>query len=1228
MVEEIEEKTIRRYLLGELPEAEMLPFEERLMTDDPLFEMLLVIEDELIDESVAGELSAEEQARFEAYFLATPRRRERLELARALHDYEYAARRAADRPNPAENPASGAINKPASVTRSENTSERVEEDFSSPAKILRPARWLSPSQYVILAAAASILIAVGLDVWRTIFPSEVSKGLQALNTASRKRRRTEARLTGFDYAPLSATRGNDSGKGDTLELDLAGSLLLAAVKAHPDAPSLRAAGLFYLVKRDVDQAIEYFNQAVALEANNPQLQSDLGAALLEKGKLEREKGEAGKSFESLAQSLEHLTRALELNDSLLEALFNRALCRQYMNNLQQAQEDWQKYLEKDDASKWADEARRNLQTIEEQRSKGSQDKESLFDVFLSAYRAGDDDRAWDAFSRCHIRAGNLITERLIDNYLELITKQPHEPANDLLKALVYAGELQYRKVADRFTLDLAEFYKASAFRNQSELITARTSVKLAQQQIAQTHMPQALETYSQAKRSFDRIGDRGEARFAEYWVGICSSQISPRQGVATFQQLIQACERDNYKSLAIRSLNGLANSYLGLNAYSKAISYSGPSLSLAQQTQDSYGCVLALSHLISAYKPLGNFDQCLNYLQPFLDLAIKHALEPAQACLCYAQTAWVLSSCDLNAAALDYQKTALEMALQLKELTMICTAYVHLAMIEARLKHYSEALMNAQQALAVANEWSTEPAGLKMKAYALLHLGSLYRQTGNLDKAIASYNQSIELYKQIDFPAFLYLARKGLFASLADAGNVLLAKAELDETISYYESQRGKITEQNNRESFFDLEQDIYDLAMDFESVRLNDAQAAFEYSELSRGRSLLDALYQGSQVRNGAYGPEEVFSIASPPLNLAAIQHRLPEGVQILQYAVLEDKLTVWLITKNSFKQLNKEIALKELSKQVQNCLQLVQDPTSGHDLWRISRELYDVLIGPAEPWLDKNKSLFIIPDKILSFLPFDCLISSSNKYLIEEYPVASSPSSSVLIICSDLAREKGRIDEESVLSVGITHFASRQDDMLGDLPSAAKEASAIASLYKGSPPLVEERATKSAVMDEILSANVIQFASHFVRDPFSPMRSRLLLAMENQNTANGLPVNGDLASFEICRLKLPAARLAVLSACQTGVERYYRGEGTTSIARAFITAGVPLVVASLWPVDSDATAELMIRFHRGRKHDGLSSIEALRQAQRSMLDEPKNPYRHPYYWAAFNLIGGYANY
>ncbi len=99
------------------------------------------------------------------------------------------------------------------------------------------------------------------------------------------------------------------------------------------------------------------------------------------------------------------------------------------------------------------------------------------------------------------------------------------------------------------------------------------------------------------------------------------------------------------------------------------------------------------------------------------------------------------------------------------------------------------------------------------------------------------------------------------------------------------------------------------------------------------------------------------------------------------------------------------------------------------------------------------------------------------------------------------------------------------------------------------------------------------------------------------------------------------------VLSACQSGAGRYFDGEGTIGISRPFIAKGVPLVVASLWPVDSDATAQLMINFHKSRK-SGLSTADALAFAQQAMLRGSDSRYRHPYFWAPFVTVGGYARF
>jgi CHAT domain-containing protein len=134
--------------------------------------------------------------------------------------------------------------------------------------------------------------------------------------------------------------------------------------------------------------------------------------------------------------------------------------------------------------------------------------------------------------------------------------------------------------------------------------------------------------------------------------------------------------------------------------------------------------------------------------------------------------------------------------------------------------------------------------------------------------------------------------------------------------------------------------------------------------------------------------------------------------------------------------------------------------------------------------------------------------------------------------------------------------------------------------------------------------------------------MRSRLLLAKD------GAEEDDALTAAEVFDKRSLHARLVVLSACQTEIERYDNGEGMIGIARTFLAAGVPLVIASQWPVDSNATAELMIRFHQLRKVEGLSTAEALGRAQREMLAGADERHRNPYYWAAFLPVGGHTNY
>ena len=195
-----------------------------------------------------------------------------------------------------------------------------------------------------------------------------------------------------------------------------------------------------------------------------------------------------------------------------------------------------------------------------------------------------------------------------------------------------------------------------------------------------------------------------------------------------------------------------------------------------------------------------------------------------------------------------------------------------------------------------------------------------------------------------------------------------------------------------------------------------------------------------------------------------------------------------------------------------------------------------------------------------------------------------------------------------------------------LPDLHSARREAETIAEYYsyKTRRVLIGKNATKGQIETAAQRADVIHLAAHYVADEHSEMLSKLVLAKERNAPSGSESPAGTLLASEIYTMNFPRTRLVVLAACRTGIERQYKGEGAIGLARPFLARGVPLVVGSLWPVETEATTELMIRFHRYRKQGQMPAATALQQAQRDMLTSENPIYQRPFSWASFVVIGG----
>jgi CHAT domain-containing protein len=1201
--EVIDRNTLRRYLLGELTQEEQLaPVEERLLAEDNFFEECQLVKEDLIDEYVNQQLTPEDRRRFEQHFLTTDERREDVRHAQALARH-------------------------AGKIRQESNQSEEKKDLRNDRSLLAFLwAWVSPKSSFRFATTLVVIVGVGFLAWHSLFyRSDLQQGLEALKTAYKLQRPVEARVSGFDYAP-GPTRGSTEIRVDALSRERAGRFLLFAEKDEPGPESYHALGLLYLTEKKFDQAIEQFNKALKLKPNDEQFHSDLGAALLEKGKLLKLNGEDGKSFQAFAGSLEYLNRALELNQNLLEALFNRALVREYMGVPQAAAEDWQKYIEKDSQSPWAEEARQHLKNIETQLSKTSQNKEEILPAFLRAFATHDDETAWQLLCLNRDSAGVLVENMLLDRYLSLEAGGHLDDAKQSLKALSYAGELEVKRANDHFLKDLVQFYQSLTSSQRVALAEARSLLSQGNDNLKKQKAEAAAEYYSKAQLIFDRTGDDIGSLYLRFPMAhMYLSLHQSERALDAFQDLIRDTEAKNYRGLLSQSLSGIANVQAGLDDYSAALTNNYQSLEISEQIGDINGLMKSADQLSLLYTRLGNYSEAVARQSRSVALINEHYVEPRQAWRSYFLIATPLHLLGLNAAAELFQKESLKVANKADSPYYICRSYIGLAVTYGSQRNFDEATKNARLAFELAKSNESPSSRSDTVGYSSLQLGHLYRQAGNFEKAMESYDEVLKTYGPA-FPAFAYAAHKGkLFSCLAQRGCPTVQQ-EVEATLDLFEKYRSKIVEEENKFVFFDAEQNVYDAVIEFEYSTNRNPIAAFELSERSRARSLLSLTTETAADKTYSNHKRKSDPVSSLPLSSAEIPRRMPEESQILQYSVLPEKILIWLLSASSGVQpFEQTIHIKELRDKVLRYLQLLTSPSLNNEeeLKSASVEFYDLLIKPVEAALDHNKQICIVPDKILNYLPYGAFVSSSSgKYLTEDYVLTSAPSSTLFILSSENRRNRNEASAEKLLSVGNPNFDRTAFPALADLPSAKKESEQIAKLYGAGLPFTGDGALKSRVVAEMEKADVIHLALHAVINEHSPSRSKLLFANDRSSAGTAT-----LEIREIYELSLPRTRLVVLSACQSGAGRYYDGEGVIGIARPFIAKGVPLVVASLWPVDSDATAELMINFHKNRKSDHATA-EALTLAQRAMLASSDDRYHHPYYWAPFVTIGGYTRF
>jgi len=355
--------------------------------------------------------------------------------------------------------------------------------------------------------------------------------------------------------------------------------------------------------------------------------------------------------------------------------------------------------------------------------------------------------------------------------------------------------------------------------------------------------------------------------------------------------------------------------------------------------------------------------------------------------------------------------------------------------------------------------------------------------------------------------------------------------------------------------------------------------------------------------------------------------QIELMEGQALIKYINLKESTLVFCITKDTVRLHTLPVVSGALIETFRSTLNPnfidSKATTLYNDFTDQSFDLYTKLLSPVLTELPGEiNSLIIIPDGLLSVIPFEALITDKSKgsagnyqhlpYLIKKYNVSYGYSATSLFKLKELATPDDQ--KFSILSFAPSEFEASNNN-LSRLKWSQNEVESLSDIFNNQA-YTGSLATEKQLKASFNKYPVTHLATHAIINHQDPMYSKLVFAPSNDTIEDGM-----LHTFELYNMDINT-NMMVLSACNTGFGKLQKGEGVMSLARAFAYAGCPSVVMSHWAVDDKSTSQLMQFFYSNLKK-GLSKDKALRQAKLSFLENSSPLYHHPYYWNNFVVMG-----
>lgn len=894
---------------------------------------------------------------------------------------------------------------------------------------------------------------------------------------------------------------------------------------------------------------------------NTPLLSDLSAAYYLRGVAEDR-------TELLLRSIEAASRARELEPGLASPAFNRALAIEAVHVPAQAVAAWHDYLRIDAASGWADEARQRIRALS--------NRERTRKV-----RAGGDEGSAE-------RLATRIEAELLPAWADAFRNGDAGGADRLWREIdTAAASLQNCCGGTFHRRALAAVRTASRTDRRAalRLAIAHQQYRDARNLYAQNDTTAALPLFEASRDAFRSAGDVFAAKPWKY-VAACALYLGDSgRALWEMHDARAFCEAQGCPPPAVAHLQwvqGMASGRAG--DPQAALAYYNDALRGFEQGREHENAASIRALIAENLEFLGAGEKAWPYRRAALERAWENGTLNRIYLAFNGAADAALHHGYLTSARL-FQDVIVDAARREGNTVLLADALLWRARI-----FQGSASANTLRDLEEADLLAAQVTDEGRRSRLLANISTARARIESPAEAVESLTTALRFFEESDDHyrlAELYAARAEAREKASQPG---LAEADYQSSIRVLESLRSGISEAALRERFFSGGSTVFDRVIRHLWVT-GRRDEAFALAEQSRGREL-----------NGG--------AALPRVTVRELSSMLRGDEALVEYVLLEDRLAVWVVRSKGAATFETPVSAESLERAVaslQSSLGSRQAFEAG--LARLAAQIY----APIAPRIGDAKRLIVVPNKALRAVPFSALRNAATgRYLVEERELLVAPSASAWADAVHRGRALRRAGPQSVLVASFLDGDPARN--LPPLQHGGPEVQGLRTLYGRVDRLEGLHATPERVLESARSASVVHIAAHAVQNPEHPEYSSIALAPG--------PEGRDLYAHAVAAADLRSTRFVFLSSCGTP-GRTSHNDAPLTLPESFLSAGVPLVVGSLRPVDDQATAGFALALHRAFAASG-DAVAALREAQLQCIASPGC--NDPRFWSAWIVLGGAA--